>query len=210
MSHAGNRIRDRRKEKNLTQRSLGALIGVSATSITYWERGEVEPKNKHLAALARALDLAPDYILYGATFGGEVSITPIHARVPLIRWEEISKFKGKSMELDEKTADWLYCPAQCGKRTFATTVQGDSMTSPYPNNKSYPAGIVIFVDPDATLSTGKRVLAKRDNSTEATFKEYIKDDGVSYLKPLNPQYPTILMESDAEIIGVVIGSYSAE
>ena len=211
MATSGQRIKARRIEKNLTQRSLGALVGVSATSITYWENAEVEPRNKHLAALARALDCAPDYILHGATFGGEVSIAPIHARIPLIRWNEVNGYyQGKYMELDEQTVDWLYCPVQCGERTFATTVNGDSMTSPYPNNKSYPAGIIIFIDPDAVLISGSRVMAKLEDSEEATFKEYIIDGGKKFLKPINPQYPIVPLTNGAEIIGVIIGSYIAE
>lgn len=211
MTTSGQRIKSRRIEKNLTQRALGGLVGVSATSITYWENAEVEPKNKHLAALSRALDCAPDYILHGATFGGEVSIAPIHSRIPLIRWNKINNFyQGEFMRLDEETVDWLYCPVQCGERTFATTVNGDSMTSPYPNNKSYPAGIIIFIDPDALVVSGSRVMAKLEDSSEATFKEYIIDGGKKFLKPINPQYQIESITTGAKIIGVVIGSFVAE
>ena len=211
MTTSGQRIKSRRIEKNLTQRALGELVGVSATSITYWENAEVEPKNKHLSALSRALDCAPDYILHGATFGGEVSIAPIHSRIPLIRWNEVNNFyQGEFMKLDEETVDWLYCPVQCGERTFATTVNGDSMTSPYPGNKSYPAGIIIFIDPDAPVVSGSRVMAKIEDSDQATFKEYIIDGGKTFLKPINPQYQIESINSDTKIIGVVIGSFVAE
>ena len=97
MTTSGQRIKSRRIEKNLTQRALGELVGVSATSITYWENAEVEPKNKHLSALSRALDCAPDYILHGATFGGEVSIAPIHSRIPLIRWNEVNRILSRRL-----------------------------------------------------------------------------------------------------------------
>tara|TARA_R100001377_G_scaffold78264_1_gene55901 strand:+ start:88 stop:723 length:636 start_codon:yes stop_codon:yes gene_type:complete len=211
MTTSGQRIKSRRIEKNLTQRALGDKVGVSATSITYWENAEVEPKNKHLSSLARALDCAPDYILHGATFGGEVSIAPIHSRIPLIRWNEVYSFyQGEFMKLNEEVVDWLYCPVQCGENTFATTVNGDSMTSPYPNNKSYPAGIIIFIDPDADIVTGCRVMAKIEESTEATFKEYIVEGGKKFLKPINPQYPIAEFSTGDKVIGVVIGSYIAE
>ena len=114
------------------------------------------------------------------------------------------------MKLDKETVDWLYCPVQCGENTFATTVNGDSMTSPYPNNKSYPAGIIIFIDPDATLVSGSRVMAKLEDSEEATFKEYIEDGGKKLLKPINPQYAIETFTDGSKIIGVVIGSFVAE
>jgi len=207
----GKRIHARRKQLKLSQRALGALVGVSATSLTYWERDEIEPKNKNLAALARALDCAPDFLLFGATFGGDVSFVTINARVPLISWDKLSNYiEGEVMEGDDEAEDWIYCPVQCAKSTFALRVKGDHMESPYPGKKSYLDGQIIFVDPTAEVKNGSRVISRRLDSTEATFKEYFEDDGKKYLKPINPQYPTVEINNETIIIGVVIGSFVAE
>jgi len=207
----GKRIHARRKQLKLSQRALGALVGVSATSLTYWERDEIEPKNKNLAALARALDCAPDFLLFGATFGGDVSFVTINARVPLISWDKLSSYiEGEVMEGDDEAEDWIYCPVQCAKSTFALRVRGDHMESPYPGKKSYLDGQIIFVAPTAEVKNGSRVISRRLDSTEATFKEYFEDDGKKYLKPINPQYPTVEINNETIIIGVVIGSFVAE
>ena len=207
----GKRIHARRKQLKLSQRALGALVGVSATSLTYWERDEIEPKNKNLAALARALDCAPDFLLFGATFGGDVSFVTINARVPLISWDKLSSYiGGEVMEGDDEAEDWIYCPVQCAKSTFALRVRGDHMESPYPGKKSYLDGQIIFIDPTAEVKNGSRVISRRLDSTEATFKEYFEDDGKKYLKPINPQYPTVEINNETIIIGVVIGSFVAE
>ena len=211
MTTVGHRIYTRRKELKLTQTAVAAMIGVSSASLTYWERDEIEPKNKNMAALARALDCAPDYLLFGATFGGDVSFVTINARVPLISWDKLSTYiEGEIMEKDGEAEDWIYCPVQCAKSTFALRVKGDQMESPYPGKRSYPEGIVIFVDPTIEVKNGSRVISRRLDSTEATFKEYYEDDGKKYLKPINPQYPTSEMDDDIIIIGVVIGSFVAE
>jgi len=211
MNTVGKRIYNRRKELKLTQTAVAALIGVSSASLTYWERDEIEPKNKNMAALARALDCAPDYLLFGATFGGDVSFVTINARVPLIAWDKLSTYReGEIMTGDDEAEDWIYCPVQCAKSTFALRVRGDHMESPYPGKRSYPEGIVIFVDPTIEVKNGSRVITRRIDSTEATFKEYYEDDGKKYLKPINPQYPTSEMDGDIIIIGVVIGSFVAE
>ena len=207
MENTGSRIRTLRTSKNLTQRALGTLIGVSATSINYWENEEVEPKNKNLAALARALECAPDYLLHGATTGTQGSIAPIHSRVPLITLVALSE---RGVDEENDAADWLYYPRQCGKKTFALIVDNDSMVSPYPNNKSYPIDTTIFVDPEVPVSSGCRVIAIVDNSAQATFKEYREDGHDRYLKPLNPQYPTIKIDDDTVLIGTIIGSFSSE
>jgi SOS-response transcriptional repressor LexA len=54
------------------------------------------------------------------------------------------------------------------------------------------------------------VIAIVDNSAEATFKEYREDGHDRYLKPLNPQYPTIKIDDDTVLIGTIIGSFSSE
>jgi len=107
-------------------------------------------------------------------------------------------------------ADWIYCPVQCGKNTFALTVQSDSMVSPSTSSKSYPLGTVIFIDPDVNAVNGAKVIAKKSKTKEATFKQYIIDGGESYLKPLNPQYPTLLVDHDTVIVGSIIGSFQPE
>lgn len=211
MTTVGHRIYTRRKELKLTQTAVAAMIGVSSASLTYWERDEIEPKNKNMAALARALDCAPDYLLFGATFGGDVSFVTINARVPLIGWDKLSSYiEGEVMEKHGEAEDWIYCPVQCAKSTFALRVKGDHMESPYPGKKSYLDGQIIFVDPTAELKNGSRVISRRLDSTEATFKEYFEDDGKKYLKPINPQYPTVEINNETIIIGVVIGSFVAE
>jgi len=211
MNTVGKRIYTRRKELKLTQTAVAAMIGVSSASLTYWERDEIEPKNKNLAALARALNCAPDYLLFGATFGGDVSFVTINARVPLIKWEKLSTYtEGAVMDQGGEAEDWIYCPIQCSSSTFALRVRGDSMESPSSGKKSYTEGMVIFVNPLAELKSGARVIARRMDSDEATFKEYFEDDGKKYLKPINPQYPTTEIGEETKIIGVVIGSFTAE
>ena len=207
MTTVGHRIYTRRKELKLTQTAVAAMIGVSSASLTYWERDEIEPKNKNMAALARALDCAPDYLLFGATSGGDVSFVTISSRVPLINWDAVLQ-SGVNEEIEAE--DWLYYPKRCGSRTFALTVSNDSMVSPHPNNKSYPPGSIIFVDPDAPIQTGSRVIAQVGNAAQATFKEYREDGGNRYLMPINPQYPTIMVNADTVLIGAVIGSFMAE
>lgn len=42
----------RENRLGLTQRELGKAVGVDAISVSRWERGVVEPRPKHLRALA--------------------------------------------------------------------------------------------------------------------------------------------------------------
>tara|TARA_R110000744_G_C19283620_1_gene553859 strand:- start:247 stop:873 length:627 start_codon:yes stop_codon:yes gene_type:complete len=208
MNNIGSRIFAKRKALKLTQKELGKLVGVSSTAIVYWERGETEPKNRNLASLARALDCAPDYILHGANFGDELTMTQIHSRVPLILWDHLSSFDGNAMD-DLNSETWLYCPVQCGANTFAVKIIGDAMMSSS-GGKSYPDGTVIFVDPDVSKTIGSNVVAKLPLTHQATFREYTLESGEVYLVPINKHYPITHVGNDVLIIGVVIGSFHPE
>jgi len=80
----------------------------------------------------------------------------------------------------------------------------------YGPGKSYPAGCVIFVDPELEVNNGDRVIATIPGSNEATFKVLVKDAGRYYLKPINPQYPIIELTEEMEICGKVIGTFTPE
>lgn len=59
----GNRIKDLRKEKHLSQSELGKIIGVSQTTVTAWETGRAEPASAYLSKLADYFDVSTDYLL---------------------------------------------------------------------------------------------------------------------------------------------------
>lgn len=59
----GNRIREERLKRRLTQEELGKLVGVSKVAISHYERGEEQPKMEKLVKLSEVLNLTPNYIL---------------------------------------------------------------------------------------------------------------------------------------------------
>lgn len=91
------------------------------------------------------------------------------------------------------------------KRAFALRVTGDSMTSPFPNVRSFPEGTIIIVDPDRGADPGDFVVAKDVDTQQATFKQLMQDGGRWFLKALNPAYPAIEIDDPAmRVIGRVI------
>ncbi len=59
----GNKIRDLRKEKKLSQNELGKSIGVSQTTVTAWETGRAEPASTYIKKLADFFNVSADYLL---------------------------------------------------------------------------------------------------------------------------------------------------
>ncbi|HDV5560834.1 TPA: helix-turn-helix transcriptional regulator [Vibrio cholerae] len=61
----GERIRRVRKELKLTQQEVAKSIGVSPTSMVFWERGETTPKGSNLIALCKKLRVDPQWLQTG-------------------------------------------------------------------------------------------------------------------------------------------------
>ncbi|MDE6868897.1 MAG: helix-turn-helix domain-containing protein [Clostridia bacterium] len=57
MFKIGEKIKELRLEKGLTQMQLGKLVGVSQKAIDYWERSVNEPKASYIIALVKAFDV---------------------------------------------------------------------------------------------------------------------------------------------------------
>lgn len=65
METLGIRLKKLRKDKNMTQQHLADRVGVSKTSVIYWEKDENIPKHESLMLLADVLDTSPNWILNG-------------------------------------------------------------------------------------------------------------------------------------------------
>ncbi len=59
----GSRIKELRKEINISQQQLANAIGVSQKAIDFWEKGINEPKASYIISLAQFFKVSTDYLL---------------------------------------------------------------------------------------------------------------------------------------------------
>ena len=64
-----NRIAILRKERKLSQKELGAIIGVAQNTICNWENGKREPDYDSLKKMAFFFNCSTDYLLGQTSFG---------------------------------------------------------------------------------------------------------------------------------------------
>ena len=127
-------------------------------------------------------------------------------RYPLISWVAASKMLGSPDNYSPGDAeDWIPGDSRkLGERSFCLRVEGDSMTSQA--GTSFPSGCIIYVDPDTEAVNGSFVVAREHSTGETTFKQLVIDGGRKYLKPLNPQFPSIPCTDEMSVCGVVKGA----
>ena len=59
----GERIRNLREDKDLTQSELGAQVNMTQRKISYIERGKYEPSIDDIVSLCKFFDVSSDYLL---------------------------------------------------------------------------------------------------------------------------------------------------
>jgi SOS-response transcriptional repressor LexA len=206
------------KEKNIRPLDFQRTLEIKSQHWNNWRTRGVPAKYHPL--IARILNLNLNWLITeeGSKYIDQISYESkvvdgpsIKGKVPLISWVQAGEFCEAIDNLQSGEAEeWLSCTSSCSKHTYALRVKGDSMTSPYPGKLSYLEGVIIYVDPERTITNGCRVVAKLPDSEEVTFKEYREDGGKRYLKPLNPQYSMIKITDETRLCGVVIGQYMPE
>lgn len=210
MSTWSNRIKTRMKELDMTQEILANKMGITRGAVTHYLAGRRVPPLKQFQKLAVILKSDPAWLQFGTAT--EVSKKKAQnknelatqKRIPIVTWEQITDHLDISNIKEDVIKEFvpnLYTDKQ---NWYALRVKSDAMTSPAGHIKNFHTGNVLIVDPHKEAENGNFVIVLLPRSNEATFKQYVIDGGVKYLKPLNPQYPIVEFDEAMHICGVVL------
>ncbi|MCU4639321.1 LexA family protein [Acinetobacter courvalinii] len=212
METLGNRLKSLRKSKKLTQQQIADAIGVSKTSVIYWEKDENLPKHDSLMNLSQILGVTSDYLLHGKDDNllekNISSSFPIVGRlIPVISWVQAGTWTTVDfVPVGTQFKEWLPPNPKCGKNGYGLNVVGESMAP------DFRPGDKIYINPDfqiSDLKTGDLVIVACEGEDEATFKKLIVESNGMYLEPLNPKWHEKIMElrEGCKLIGKVVGLY---
>jgi len=207
----GERIRKALKEQGLSEAELARRSRVPQPTVHRIVSGESKsPRHGSVQAIALALGLSATYL-----WSGEHEEATSWSRDPESRalrtdaYEYIQlswKYVGRPVQ--EIPSDFILATSQHVSEAWATqdgywlAVDGPSMVSDGPI--SFPPGMLILIYPGLWPSSGRYLVAIHKPTGEATFKQFVRDAGRNYLKPLNPAFPMIEMDDDWELIGKVV------
>ena len=128
----------------------------------------------------------------------------IMGRVPLISWVQAGEWAEIIDNfLPGDAEEWRLTTARVSKNAFSLRVKGDSMTNPH-GAPSIPEGCVVVIDPNVQYNNKSIVVARLEDSMEATLKMLIIDGNQKFLKPLNPIYPLIPINGNCHIVGTAV------
>ena len=202
-------IKKARELRGLSQKYIAMSLGVSAPSVSAWEKGKSKPTAQNLDKLSQLLNVSVDYLL-GRTDDPTPTPTPtadgsqwipirgnIAAGMPIEAIEEAPD----PTDLDQ----WEEISADTARRGqhIALQIKGASME---PDIKAGDIAI-IRVQPDAESGTIAAVLVNGDS---ATVKKIKKENGGIWLLPINPLFPSVFYNAEqvsglpVKIVGIVV------
>lgn len=186
-----NRIRELRKNRCMTMKELGAIVGLAESTISQYETGKREPDNETLLRLGEFFNTSVDYLLGRETVAGG----PPEPSVPGSKWIPVIGTipAGTPVEAIEEILDYEEITPQMASQGeyFALKIKGQSM------EPKISDGDVVIVRKQDDCENGE-IAVVLVNGDEATVKRIKKGPEGLMLIPNNPAYEPMFY-SNAEI-----------
>jgi SOS-response transcriptional repressor LexA len=201
------RLRKKMNEKDLSENELSRRSGVPQPTIHRILNGDSNtPRKATVEKLARTIGVTPEWLLFGPGHGNVLSVQPPYNEAkeyPVISWIAAGSWAESCDPSHLGNVERLPSYENAGEHGYWLEVQGDSM-SPAQGNGFTP-GMRVLVKPEGfDLVSGKFYIARLTATGETTLKQYVRDAGTEYLKPLNPDFKMMVVDEGVHIIGRVI------
>lgn len=192
-SNIGNKIRELRKEANLTQNDLAKKLYKSESTVRMWELGKSEPDIETLQVLSTIFNVPIDYIT-GNNISTSFDISSIPGAFPYKVKRGIPMLGniacGKPIFAEEEFNGYIDA-IEGIQADFCLRAKGDSMI----NARIYD-GDIVFIKKQELVHNGEIAVVLIDD--EATLKRayYYPDKQMLILKPENSNYEDIIFTGE--------------
>lgn len=190
-------VKSKMKKLGMSQYALAEKLDCSQGAIAHWLSGNRQPDFEIINKLLVAVELPPLSVGNGKITTQD--LTPTY-KYPVISW--VSAGLCQEAWQPEYIDDYMSTDINAGENGFWLKVKGDSMTSPV--GLTFPESMYILINPNTYANSNDFIVAKITDTNEATFKQYIEEAGIKYLKPLNNAYKMQELDERWKVIGKVV------
>ena len=192
----GNRIKNARIAKGLTQESVAKYMDVTRNAVGAWENGRALPPAKNFPRLASFLGVSTAYLQMESDYpyGNEIPMPEDLLKIPIIATVKCG-VNGLAFEED---GGFVNVEKKHGEDLRAFRCKGDSMI-----NEGIHDGDVAIVRIQDTVESGELAIVVI-NGDEGTLKKvHIQKDAI-ILESANPSYPArVFTGVDRAIVHIV-------
>ncbi|MBA2652074.1 MAG: helix-turn-helix domain-containing protein [Tatlockia sp.] len=118
--------------------------------------------------------------------------------VPIFSWEEAATLRRHFISNTKRRT--IKVGLNVSQNAFALIIE-------YTLDSRFPIGTVLIIDPEKEVKNLSYVIVKEQESQLPFMKRYVLDGSISYLKSLDPTFPSVKFDSSIfTIVGVVVQS----
>lgn len=191
-------------EMNLSESELARRTQVGQPVIHRILSGETDnPRVATLSQIANYFSISISQLIGDAPLpenrlpGTHNHSTHAWSQVPLLNWEQAIHWPNQRSSIHSPSMVATDLPV--GKDAFALKVKDATMAP------RFVEGIILIIDPDRNPEDRDFAVLSMAGQKHAIFKQILKDGHDIYLKPLNPDFKTMLMDTtQCRIIGTII------
>lgn len=193
------RLKNLRLAKGLTLQQVGDVFGISAASVASWEKGKNQPDSRKLSKIAEFLGTSVEFLLNGSSDSQSTNAESIQKEVPFLPWPNLH-FGGNIETKNKDSIAPLHTHPSVS--SFATRYPGSTdlgwIQGPV------PAGAIIFIDPEKTLTTDSLALVVLgDNRIDLARVQMTSKPKGHYLKLISSG-DTVQSSKELKVLGVVV------
>lgn len=193
----GDKIRELRKNINMSQDKLGKYLSVSQQAVGKWEKNIAEPDSATLIKLAGLFNVSIDYLLGNNKKNMPNNIKQLNEVGGIVKMPIIGVISAGydgiacEEELGEVEILEMALHGYAAEDCFILKVKGNSM---YPD---YLPGDLVAIHRQSSVDSGQ-IAVVLYNGDEATLKKvkYVQGEDWLELIPRNPEYQTKRIEGE--------------
>lgn len=191
------------EKHNLSESALGREINVPRATINRLATGKTpNPRATTLQAVAEYFGITVEQLLGQQPLSEEEQKANIQEQpkaIPLLAWENVLDWEKIQSEINPTNhKHWISSEDALKEGIFALEITGEAMWPQFQEKT------ILFIDPQRIPKNRDFVIYYLKQHNEVFFRQLIEDNQYKFLKPINPIFPTIQLEPEDILIGVVV------